>query len=229
MTDAPVPRAPMPPIRHLVVLGHPAAHSFCRTVVDSYCRTVEESGQEVVLRDLYAMGFDPVLKANERPDVPGFEPAPDVAEELEFVRGCAVVTLVYPIWFGMPPAMIKGYIDRVLGAGFTARQIKQGVDHPLLHGKRMMIFTSSASTRPWLEEHGQWLALRQAFDTYLQTIFSLTHSDHLHFDAIVEGLKKPFVEERLEEVWAATRKLCSELLSERRSEQAHAALERSRA
>lgn len=218
--------APMPPIRHLVVLGHPAAHSFCRTVAETYCRTVRDSGQETVLRDLYAMGFDPALKACEWPDTPGFKPAPEVAEELGLLRDSAVVTLVYPIWFGMPPAMIKGYIDRVLGAGFPAKQIKQGTKHPLLHGKRMMIFTSSASTLPWLEERGQWLSLRQAFDIYLETIFSLQCTHHVHFDAITEGLKPRSVEELLEEVPAAARKLCSELLSERRSEQVRAIRER---
>lgn len=219
-------QATIPPIHHLAVLGHPATDSFCRTVAQTYCETVRDSGQSAVLRDLYALHFDPALKACERPDTPDFKPAPDVAEELALLRDSAVVTFVYPIWFGMPPAMIKGYVDRVLGAGFPAKLIKEGAPHPLLHGKRMMIFTSSASTRPWLEQQGQWLSLRRAFDTYLKTIFSLKRSDHLHFDAITEGLEKHFVEERLQKVRAVTRKLCSELLSEHRSQQAQALLEK---
>lgn len=201
-------------IRHLVVLGHPADESFNRTVADAYCDAVRGCGQTALLRDLYALGFDPLLKAGERPG-PDFRPAPDVQAELDLLAASAAVTLVYPIWFGMPPAIIKGYIDRVLGAGFMARDIKAGTPHPLLHGKHLMIFSTSASTRPWLEEQGQWVALRQAFDTYLTTIFSLESNSHVHFDAIVDGLKEQFVRENLQTVEDAARGLCSTLLAER--------------
>ena len=126
-----------------------------------------------MLRDLYAIGFDPVLRDSERPGAAGFAPAPDVAAELALIRDSNVIVLVYPIWFGMPPAIIKGYIDRVLGAGLLARDIKSGEGHGPLEGKRLVILSSSASTMPWLEEHGQWASLRQAFDTYLTTIFAM--------------------------------------------------------
>lgn len=202
-------------ILHLVILGHPVADSFNGAVTEAYCDAVRACGQRVELRDLYSLGFDPVLQAEERPDAPGYRPAHDVRAELELVRECAIVTLIYPLWFGMPPAIVKGYIDRVLGASFTASAIKAGTPHPLLHGKRLLFISSSASTRPWLEERGQWVALHQAFDTYLTTIFSLEGSDHLHFDAIVPGLADRFVRENLEEVRQQARLECSKLLSTR--------------
>ncbi len=206
-------------IRHLVILGHPAAGSFNHAVADAYCDAVRACGQTAILRDLYAIGFDPLLRADERPDTPGFAPAPDVRAELDLLRGCAVVTLVYPIWFGMPPAIIKGYIDRVLGAGFVARDIKTGAPHPLLHGKRLVSLSSSASTRSWLDEQGQWVSLRQAFDSYLTTIFSLDGNDHVHFDAVVDGLGGRFVRENLEQVSAQSRETCSAILGKRHAEQ----------
>jgi NAD(P)H dehydrogenase (quinone) len=201
-------------IRHLVVLGHPAARSFNRSVALAYCEAVHDCGQEPVVRDLYAMGFDPLLKAEERPGTARFAPAPDVEQELELLRGAAAITLIYPIWFGMPPAIVKGYVDRVLGAGFVARALKQGTPHPLLHGKRLAQFTTSASTRPWLEERGQWSGMRAAFDTYLATIFGLTKGEHVHFDAIVDPLSPAYAEECLGQVRERTRVLCSELLNE---------------
>lgn len=202
-------------IRHLVILGHPVADSFNGAVAQAYCDAVRACGQRAELRDLYGIGFDPVLQAEERPDAPDFRPGHDVRAELELVRECAIVTLIYPLWFGMPPAIVKGYIDRVLGASFSASAIKAGAPHPLLHGKRLLLISSSASTRPWLEERGQWVALHQAFDTYLTTIFSLEGSDHLHFDAIVTGLDDRFVREKLEQVRQQARVECSKLLSER--------------
>lgn len=202
-------------IQHLVVLGHPGARSFNRALAERYCEAVEACGETAVLRDLYALGFDPLLKPTERPDAPGFEPAPDVQCELDLIRESAVVVLVYPIWFGLPPAVIKGYVDRVLGAGLLARDIKRGAPHPLLQGKRLAILSTSASTRPWLEEQGQWAALCQAFDTYLTTIFSLDGCDHLHFDAVTGDLDGRYFDQALGAVDEHARAICSAQLYQR--------------
>jgi len=211
--------APFVQPHHLVVLGHPDPESFTATVAQTYCDAIQACGHECVLRDLYALNFDPLLAADERPGGGSFRPSPDIAKDVELLREADVITLVYPIWFGMPPAIIKGYIDRVLGAGFSAAAIKQGAAHPLLAGKRLMLFTSSASTRPWLEERGQWLALRQAFETYLENIFSLRDCGHTHFDAIVPGVKSHFVEECLAVVSERARAISAEGLSEKRARQ----------
>ena len=202
-------------IRHIVILGHPAAHSFNASVAAAYCDAVEDCGQTAVLRDLYAIGFDPVLRDSERPGTADFAPAPDVAAELALIRDSSVIVLVYPIWFGMPPAIIKGYIDRVLGVGLLARDIKTGEGHGLLEGKRLVILSSSASTMPWLEEHGQWASMRQAFDTYLTMIFAMADNTHVHFDAIVDGRDERFMRENLERAREQARQTCSVILSER--------------
>jgi NAD(P)H dehydrogenase (quinone) len=209
-------------IRHLVVLGHPAPWSFNGSVAADYCDAVRGCDQTAVLRNLYEIGFDPLLKNEERPDVPGFAPAPDVQEEIDLIRDSAVIVLVYPIWFGMPPAIIKGYVDRVMGAGLAARDIKTGTGLRPLEGKRLVILSSSASTIPWLEEHGQWASMRQAFDTYLTTIFSMAGSAHVHFDAIVDGRDERFVREDLERVREQARATCAMVLSERHKIQTRA-------
>lgn len=201
-------------IRHLVVLAHPASESFNRSVADEYCDAVAGCGQTAIFRDLYAMDFDPRLRANERPGIDGFEMSPAISHELSLIRDCSVIVLVYPLWFGMPPAMIKGYIDRVLGAGFEAREIEGGKTSPLLQGKRFLILSSSGSTRPWLEEQGQWVALHQAFETYLTTIFGFASTDHLHFDAIVPGCTEEYVRESLYNTRLQAREICAAMQSQ---------------
>lgn len=185
--------------RHLIILGHPAPGSFNHAVARAYAETVAGCGHDSEIRDLYALGFDPLLKASERPS-DDYVPAPDVELELDRVINADIVVLIYPIWFGMPPAIIKGYVDRVLGAGFSARKIRDGIANPALAGKRLVIFSSSATTRPWLEEKGQWSALTQAFDDYLTDIFALAGNEHVHFDAIVPGIRERFVDEALTRV-----------------------------
>lgn len=202
-------------IRHLIVLGHPGPEGFAHTVAATCGDTIRACGQEPVLRDLYALDFDPRLGADER-TAAGVAPAKDVEIELELLRSADSLILVYPIWFGMPPAIIKGYVDRVMGAGFAARNLMSGTAHPFLAGKRLTLVTSSASTQPWLEEQGQWLGLRQIFDVYLKTIFGLASVDHVHFDAIAEVTPAQYVDECQQQVRDAVRGLCCVLLAERR-------------
>src|SRR3546814_9121520 len=91
--------------KHAVILCHPKRDSFNGAVADAYCAAVRDIGHEVCLRDLYRIGFDPVLKDIERPGDPGFQSLPDVAEEVRLISGASVFVLIYPIWFGTPPAM----------------------------------------------------------------------------------------------------------------------------
>ena len=205
--------------RHLIIVGHPDPDSFCATIARACHDAVRECGHSATLHDLYATGFDPRLRAEERPGERSFEPAADIASAVAALHAADVITLVYPLWFGMPPAIIKGYIDRVMGAGFLASGLMHDGPASKLAGKRLILFTSSASTRPWLEEKGQWSALRRSFETYLQTIFGLRDGGHTHFDAIVPGLKAHVVEECAAAARAHMRTVSAEVLSEKRAHQ----------
>jgi NAD(P)H dehydrogenase (quinone) len=188
-----------PAIRHVVVLGHPATGSFNHQIAEIYCQAVRACGQDALLRDLYASGFDPLLKSDERLGHGAGALAADVAAELDALAGARVLVLIYPIWFGGPPAIIKGYVDRVLSAGLGPHEVKAGAAHPLLAGARLMTFSSSATT-PWLSESGQWVSLRQSFDNYLTDIFAMREARRRHFEAVVDGLDQDSVLEKLEEV-----------------------------
>lgn len=200
-------------IHHLVILGHPAPDSFNHAIARTFCEAVEECGQRATLHDLYANGFDPLLKADERPNETSIVIADDVRAELALVGGAANITLVYPIWYGMPPAIITGYVDRVLGTGLTGRDIRNGHIHSLTRDKRLTLLTTSGSTLAWLSERGQWLGLREAFDYYLEFIFSFASSDHEHFDSIVDPLSADYAAECLGRVADRARQTCATLLS----------------
>ena len=100
-------------VKHAVIACHPEHRSFTLSVAERYAKTVRGHGHEAVVRDLYRLRFNLVLRARERRGVP----APDVNREWGALGKPDVFVLVYPIWFGAPPAMLKGYIDRVFGAG----------------------------------------------------------------------------------------------------------------
>jgi NAD(P)H dehydrogenase (quinone) len=163
------------------------------------------------------MGFNPVLQSDERPQK-GHALSPDVSHELEMISDAGVIVLVYPIWYGMPPALLKGYIDRVLGVGATYGAVRTRFPHASLAGKRMLSFTSSATTTQWLEEQGALGSLRTLVDDYLRHALSLSATRHVHFPAIVPGLRARFVEEAMFQVQQAARQECCALRNETNAE-----------
>ena len=197
--------------RHVVILSHPGPDSFNHSIAKAYCDTVRWAGQEVVLRDLYAIGFDPVLKANERPGPGHPHPLRDVADELELIRRSDVFVLVYPIWFGSAPAMLKGYVDRVLGAGVVPSAVQEQAPTSLLGHKTLLSFTTSATRGVWLAEQGQQAALETVFDRYLLHAFGMGAEKHVHFDHITDDLTGRFAGRYLQDVKDEAQRTCVEV------------------
>lgn len=201
-------------IRHAVVLAHPDGHSFNAAIAHAYCEAVRRAGQEVILRDLYRMPFDPVLKNEERPDRKGFHLSHDVQVELDILRGCRVFVFIFPIWFGLPPAMMKGYVDRVLGAGVTARQVQERSGAGLLGNGHLCTITTSGAPADWLDAQGQTDALRALSATYLFRAFAMQSAEMMHIGDVVDGVSPEFVEDSLKRVRQRARSLCARIAQE---------------
>lgn len=195
--------------RHAVVLCHPDAESFNAAVAERYCEVVREIGHVAIVRDLYRMGFDPVLQSDERPQADDIVFAADVASEIAEIANADVFVLVYPIWFGTPPAMLKGYVERVFGAGFNHRAMREHAHHSFMADKHLLSLSSSGNSIQWLEGQGAWLSLRNVFDTYLATAFSMDSTEHIHFSNIVDGLTQRSIDEELYRVTEIARKTCA--------------------
>ena len=102
-------------MRVLLVYCHPVPDSFNAAVRDAVVRGLTRAGHEIDLLDLYADGFQPVMGEGERRDyhTPGANLAP-VAEEVARVKRAEALVFVHPTWWYGPPAMLKGWMDRVL-------------------------------------------------------------------------------------------------------------------
>ena len=198
---------------HLVVCANPSPTSFDHAIVAAYVEAAAECHQEVVVRDLYALGFDPVLKAAERPLHGDWSPAPDVAVEHDHLARSDMLVLVYPIWFALPPAILIGYVDRVLGAGYSFRDLHDQVGQAALRGKPLLSFSTSGTSQAWLNEQGQALSLREIFDVYLWRGFGMKQSEHIMIDSIVPNMSQTYAAEQLERVRATAVRACSMIAS----------------
>jgi NAD(P)H dehydrogenase (quinone) len=170
--------------KHAIIACHPDEKSFTLSVAHRYAEAVRAHGHEAIVRDLYRMRFNPVLRSRERKG----RPAKDVVMEWGTLGKPDVFVLVYPIWFGTPPAMLKGYIDRVFGAGRTRGQGGEGGSRELLAGKRMVSLTSSGSMRAWLAEKGVLGSLRTVYDRYFAEVFGFVETHACHFDGVTDKL-----------------------------------------
>jgi len=137
-----------------IVLAHPESRSYNAHLAEVARKTLQAEGWGVTLSDLYAMGFDPCERAEhyaerrqpERFDVQAEQrhasdqsriPA-DVAAEIEKLDRADLLVLQYPMWWHLPPAMLKGWFDRVLIYGEVYQSQKRFEKGRFL-GKRAML------------------------------------------------------------------------------------------
>jgi NAD(P)H dehydrogenase (quinone) len=171
-------------MKHLVVLAHPRQVSFTRQVCDTYIDAVQSLGHAVVLRDLYAMNFNPVATAEEAFTRPSADPAPDVRVEMDHLVAADVVAFVAPVWWIAPPAILKGWLDRVLRGGGFAYGYGPNGPRGALVGKRGIVFSSSGSTEKEFVDSRKLDAIRVMWGAGTVEFCGITLLEHLHFGPV---------------------------------------------
>ena len=186
-------------MKHAVVISHPNARSFTASAANAYAEACKALGHEIIVRDLYRLGFDPCLRAEELPYDQSFQPAPDVIAERGFLKDCDVYAFFYPLWLNAPPAMMKGYLERVFGSGFAYGAGGHSYN-PLLKGRKLVSFSSSGAPLMWVKQTGALAAVQTLFDEYFAKLCGMTALEHVHTGGMTPGASESFVEARLEEI-----------------------------
>lgn len=138
----------------LIIHAHPEPQSFTAALRDRAVATLQGQGHEVQVSDLYAMQWNPVASAadfstRENPDylvyaleqrlgVKKQSIAADIQAELDKVLWADLLILNFPIFWFSAPAMLKGWIDRVLVSGVCYGG-KRFYDQGGLAGKRALV------------------------------------------------------------------------------------------
>jgi NAD(P)H dehydrogenase (quinone) len=133
-------------MKHLVIYAHPNSQSFCHAILESATEELKIKNNKVVVRDLYQINFDPVLKSQDFINLAAEKTSPDVKTEQDYIKWADVITVIYPIWWNNMPAILKGYIDRVFSSGFAYNFCKDGSVEKLLSDKKIMIFTTQGAS-----------------------------------------------------------------------------------
>ena len=128
----------------LVIIGHQRKGSFCHAIVETAIEELKTAGHDVVFHDLYEEEFDPILPHEEID--PDAELDPVVRQHVDEVMAADGYLVVHPNWWGQPPAILKGWIDRVFRQGHVYRFGPEGVIG-LLGGKSALVITTSNPPR----------------------------------------------------------------------------------
>ena len=113
-------------MKALIVICHPAADSFNHALAEAVREAWTAAGCSIVFHDLYAEGFDPLLSASEARGMPSSDET--VMAHIAELRDSDLLAVIHPNCWGAPPAMMKGWIDRVF-APEAAYTFGKGVDH----------------------------------------------------------------------------------------------------
>jgi putative NADPH-quinone reductase len=127
-----------------VILGHPNQDSFNHAIANTVVETLLNNGHDVIFHDLYKENFDPITTAQEIRRGASLEKT--IEEHCNEIRKAEGIVIVHPNWWGQPPAILKGWVDRVLRPGvayeFKEGDSGEGIPVGLLKAKTAMVFNT---------------------------------------------------------------------------------------
>jgi NAD(P)H dehydrogenase (quinone) len=128
-----------------IILGHPTKDSFNHTIAEAVRDVLGENGMRIYFHDLYAEAFNPVLPGGEI--LKGGTVPLDIQHYCDEIAVSDIIVIVHPNWWGQPPAILKGWVDRVLRTGvaykFQEKDNGEGVPIGLLKAKAAVVFNTS--------------------------------------------------------------------------------------
>jgi NAD(P)H dehydrogenase (quinone) len=147
-----------------VILAHPDPRSFNHAIANAAVERLRDNGYGVFFHDLYAERFDPLLGGGEIARAAELPAA--IGEHCREIARAEGIVIVHPNWWGQPPAILKGWIDRVIRPGtayeFLEGDSGEGVPRGLLQASAAVVFNTS-NTPPERE--------RAVFGDPLETIW----------------------------------------------------------
>jgi NAD(P)H dehydrogenase (quinone) len=138
-------------MRALVVIAHPCDDSFCHAAAERAVAGLTAAGHHIDTIDLYADGFRTAMSLDERLAYHTDDPILDdqVAEHAALLQRAQILVFVYPTWWSTVPAILKGWLERVMvpGVGFVFDERSGRVRPGLKQVRRLIGISTYGSPR----------------------------------------------------------------------------------
>jgi len=131
----------------LILAGHPDSTSFSSALASAYARAAADSGAEVQHIELSQLAFDVVLRQGYKQEQPL---EPDLVMAREAITRADHVAWFFPMWWGAPPALVKGFVERTFTPQFAFRyRGRNQLPEKLLRGRSARLVTSMDCPAAW--------------------------------------------------------------------------------
>lgn len=183
----------------LVVYAHPNPQSFNHAILKSFTGGLSEAGHTYEVVDLYAINFNPCLSVEDFAKLMEGKTADDVRAQQEKVSQADALIFIHPIWWSGPPAMLKGWIDRVFSMGF-AYMLDEKDGHPtgLLKNQKALIINTAGGTEEEAKMMGATDALKKIEDDLILRFVGISNVQHVIFYNVImtdDATRKGYLEE----------------------------------
>ncbi|MHC1725239.1 MAG: NAD(P)H-dependent oxidoreductase [Syntrophobacteraceae bacterium] len=128
-----------------LILAHPDEKSFNHAIARTAVEQLKTNGHQVFFHDLCKERFDPLLPSEEISEEAVLPET--IARHCGEIAEAEGVIVIHPNWWGQPPAILKGWVDRVIRPGvayeFLEGDSGEGVPHGLLKARAALVFNTS--------------------------------------------------------------------------------------
>ncbi|MBN2004863.1 MAG: NAD(P)H-dependent oxidoreductase [Anaerolineae bacterium] len=128
-----------------LILAHPNPASFNHAIAGTVAQAARDNGHTIWFHDLYAEGFDPLLLHAEFAKEAPLPPA--IQQHCDEIAAADGIVIVHPNWWGQPPAILKGWVDRVIRPGVAYQFLEgdggEGVPVGLLKARVALVFNTA--------------------------------------------------------------------------------------
>ncbi len=186
--------------KHLLINALHREESFLARGMNRVREKLNQLKQEVDIRDLYKMDFNPVLTSGDLSSLKRGELPGDIMKEQEYIRESTYLWFIFPVWWTSMPAMLKGYIDRVFLNGF-AYTLNENRIQGLLNDKKVIILNSMGESKEHYENEGMFQAIEKTIDDGIFHFCGMKVIHHLYYTSIMSASEESRIKylEELEE------------------------------
>lgn len=128
-----------------VILAHPNKESFNHAIASTVVEALQKNGHGVNFHDLYEENFDPILHFHEVSDEAPL--AKEIETHCKKLSSADGIIIIHPNWWGQPPAILKGWIDRIIRPGVAYKFLEgdngEGIPVGLLRAKAAIVFNTA--------------------------------------------------------------------------------------
>jgi NAD(P)H dehydrogenase (quinone) len=181
-----------------IILAHPDPGSFNHAIAQTAIAALKENGHTVFFHDLYQEKFDPLLQQNEIAKDALLPPA--IKQHCAEISVADGIVIVHPNWWGQPPAILKGWVDRVIRPGVTYEFLEgdagEGIPKGLLKAQSVLIFNTS-NTESQREKNVFGDPLETIWKNCIFGLCGVTNFQRRMFNVIVtstEGMRKKWLD-----------------------------------